>query len=84
MQLILENVYHNCEKWILERLVERLSRHVYAREPAAVAGVRMVPANNILHSPNLGYYLLHVSNQVFLPAKIYLDTQPCTRSYAVS
>lgn len=45
--------YHDGNKGFLKLLVEHLSADIYAREPASVAGVTVVPANCILQPANL-------------------------------
>ena len=43
-----KGTYHNGDEWLLELLVEHLSADVDAGEPAAVAGMAVVPADHIL------------------------------------
>lgn len=45
--------YHNGHKRLLELLVEHLGADIYARQPAAIAGVTVVPADRILQPANL-------------------------------
>lgn len=45
--------YNNGDKWFLELLVQHLSAHINARQPAPISRVAVIPANHIFQSPNL-------------------------------
>lgn len=47
--------HNNGNKWVLESLIIHLSVNVYAREPASVARMRMVPSDDIFYS----FHLVH-------------------------
>jgi len=44
-----EGTHNNGDKWVLESLIIHLSIDIYAREPASVARMRMVPPNDIFY-----------------------------------
>lgn len=46
-------VYHNCQEWFCELLIEHLSWHVDSWQPASIARVRVIPANHILQPSSL-------------------------------
>ena len=45
--------HYDCEEWVSVGLVVHLRVDVDAAEPAAVAWVRVIPANGVFEAPNL-------------------------------
>ena len=48
-----DGVYHNGHPGLLVLLIQHLSPHINAREPAAIARVAVVPAQGILQTTHL-------------------------------